>query len=87
MLLLHHSSVEKLIHHLFLLISDDIVYTSLNPSQSFKSTILAGMSPMVIHDVCGRALGFWTYQVAQEATFQNMILKDAQEVRVCRLCF
>lgn len=62
------------------MIRDDIVHTSLNPSQSFKSTILAGMDPMTIHDICGRALGFWTYQVAQENTFQQMVLKDAQEV-------
>jgi E3 ubiquitin-protein ligase CCNP1IP1 len=61
--------------------SDDIVFTSLNPSQSFKTTILAGMNPNMINDICGRALGFWTYQVTQEANFQQMILRDAQEVR------
>lgn len=71
--------------------SDDIVCTSLNPSQSFKSTILAGMHPHTINDIAGRALGFWTYQVTQEAAFQQMILTDAQEVSdtffaVCRVC-
>ena len=62
--------------------ADDIVYTSLNPSPAYKTIILAGLDPTIINDICGRALGFWTYQITQEATFQNLVLKDAQEVRV-----
>ena len=61
--------------------TDDIVYTSLNPSPAYKTTILAGLDPTIINDICGRALSFWTYQITQEATFQNLVLKDAQEVR------
>lgn len=39
------------------------------------------MNPAVIADICGRGLSFWTYQVAQEASFQSMLLKETQEVR------
>lgn len=70
----------------YILISDDIVYTSLNPPQTFRTTILAGMSPMIIQDICGRALGFWTYQVTQEIRLQETVLKEAKEVCIARLC-
>ncbi|POY75333.1 hypothetical protein BMF94_1560 [Rhodotorula taiwanensis] len=56
---------------------DDVVQTSLNPHDSYKTSILAGLSPTIILDVAGRALNFYAYQ--QEAAFQALITKNAQE--------
>lgn len=42
---------------------DDVVQTSLNPHDSYKTSILAGLSPTIILDVAGRALNFYAYQV------------------------
>jgi hypothetical protein len=43
------------------------------------------MNPMIIQDICGRALGFWTYQVTQEIRLQETVLKEAKEVIGCHL--
>lgn len=80
---------------------DDVVQTSLNPHDSYKTSILAGLSPTIILDIAGRALNFYAYQVSrrtlsdrshsaadelaprqiqQEAAFQALITKNAQEV-------
>ncbi|BGP52505.1 hypothetical protein JCM8202v2_000059 [Rhodotorula sphaerocarpa] len=58
---------------------DDVVQTSLNPHDSYKTSILAGLSPNTILDIAGRALNFYAYQVQQEAAFQTLITKNAQE--------
>lgn len=38
---------------------------------------------MIVQDICGRALGFWTYQVTQEIRLQETVLKETKEVRCC----
>ncbi|KWU42083.1 hypothetical protein RHOSPDRAFT_11820, partial [Rhodotorula sp. JG-1b] len=63
---------------------DDVVQTSLNPHDSYKTSILAGLSPTIILDIAGRALNFYAYQasrgdIQQEAAFQALITKNAQE--------
>ncbi|GAA5980866.1 hypothetical protein JCM10908_003895 [Rhodotorula pacifica] len=58
---------------------DDVVQTSLNPHDSYKTSILAGLSPTIILDIAGRALNFYAYQTQQEAAFQALITKNAQE--------
>lgn len=42
--------------------SDDCVATALNPSEDYKSSILAGLSPSIIMDCATRALSFYSYQ-------------------------
>ena len=58
--------------------TDDIICLSLNPTEEFKSTILAGMHPDIILDICQRALRFWTYQVEQEAFVQSSLMKKVE---------
>ncbi|GAA6024899.1 hypothetical protein JCM10207_000280 [Rhodosporidiobolus poonsookiae] len=58
---------------------DDVTQTTLNPHDSYKTSILSGLSPAVILDIASRALNFYTYQVQQEAAFQALITKNAQE--------
>ncbi|KAI9597013.1 hypothetical protein BDF19DRAFT_489392 [Syncephalis fuscata] len=55
--------------------SNDIVLAELNPSEDYKSSVLAGLRPDIIADVCQRALSFWTYQVTQEIGYQEMLRK------------
>jgi E3 ubiquitin-protein ligase CCNP1IP1 len=39
---------------------DSIVYTDLNPSEDYKSSVLAALKPDMILDIASRALSFWT---------------------------
>ncbi|GAA5889908.1 hypothetical protein JCM5296_003646 [Sporobolomyces johnsonii] len=58
---------------------DDVVQATLSPHDSYKTSILSGLAPPVILDIASRALNFYTYQVQQEAAFQALITKNAQE--------
>ncbi|GAA5856262.1 hypothetical protein JCM8547_000842 [Rhodosporidiobolus lusitaniae] len=58
---------------------DDIMQTALNPHDSYKTSILSGLPPTIVLDIASRALNFYTYQVQQEAAFQALITKNAQE--------
>ena len=44
---------------------DDIVVTSLNPTEDYKTSILSGLSPTIIMECAGRALAFYSYQAGQ----------------------
>ncbi|KAK9379477.1 uncharacterized protein V2V93DRAFT_373885 [Kockiozyma suomiensis] len=50
---------------------EDVVATILNPTDGYRSSVLAGMSPAVISDIANRALSFWTYQCSLEIMFQK----------------
>lgn len=57
----------------------DIVRVDLQPSDEYKSMLLAGQRPETIIEICSRALSFWTYQTHQERIYQEHIygkLKD-----------
>ncbi|GAA5837400.1 hypothetical protein JCM9279_005673 [Rhodotorula babjevae] len=58
---------------------DDVAQMTFNPHDSWKTSILSGMSPTTILDIASRALNFYTYQVQQEGAFQALITKNAQE--------
>jgi len=45
---------------------DDAVITNLHPTEDYKTSVLSGLSPDIVMECAGRALGFWTYQTAQE---------------------
>lgn len=62
---------------------DDIVMTTLNPTNEYKASILAGLPPSTILEVTARAISFWTYQLSQESACQALILKNAQDRQVC----
>ncbi|WVQ78294.1 hypothetical protein IAT38_000379 [Cryptococcus sp. DSM 104549] len=53
--------------------------TSLNPTNDYRASILAGLSPSTILEVASRAMSFWTYQMSQESAFQALVLKNAQD--------
>ncbi|KAF9081816.1 hypothetical protein BGX23_000415 [Mortierella sp. AD031] len=58
---------------------DDIVFVDLNPSQEYRSSILSGLRPDVIMEICTRAVSFWTYQTSQEAKYQEMTQKTLED--------
>ncbi|KXN70540.1 hypothetical protein CONCODRAFT_39287 [Conidiobolus coronatus NRRL 28638] len=62
---------------------EDVVMVNLNPSESFKSSILAGFNPETIVEVCSKGLAFWNYQQSQEVYYQELLcqnLKDKRDV-------
>ncbi|KAI7824675.1 hypothetical protein BC939DRAFT_515604 [Gamsiella multidivaricata] len=58
---------------------DDVVFVELNPGQEYRSSILSGLRPEVIMEICTRAISFWTYQTSQEAKYQEMIQKTLED--------
>ncbi|ORE22338.1 hypothetical protein BCV71DRAFT_172153 [Rhizopus microsporus] len=59
--------------------SGDIILTQLNPSEQYKSSVLAGLKPEVILDISGRAIAFYEYQVSQELCFQSMLQSNMED--------
>ncbi|GFU05795.1 e3 ubiquitin-protein ligase CCNB1IP1 [Nephila pilipes] len=57
----------------------DIVKVDLNPTEQYKSMVLAGQRPEVIFEICSRAISFWTYQVHQEIMFQEYVSTKVKE--------
>ncbi|CAO3647874.1 unnamed protein product [Cunninghamella echinulata] len=53
----------------------DIMILHLNPSEEYKSFILAGLKPEHILDICNRGLSFYNYQVSQELCYRQVIQK------------
>ncbi|CZT25028.1 uncharacterized protein RCC_10756 [Ramularia collo-cygni] len=58
---------------------DDAVVTSLNPTEDYKTSILSGFSPAVIMECASRGLSFWSYQMAQEITYQAYLARSLTE--------
>ncbi|KAI8329192.1 hypothetical protein BD560DRAFT_416850 [Blakeslea trispora] len=59
--------------------SDDIILTELNPSEEYKSSVLAGLKPEVIMDISTRAIAFYEYQTSQEILYRSMLQKSLEE--------
>ncbi|EGO01693.1 hypothetical protein SERLA73DRAFT_103622 [Serpula lacrymans var. lacrymans S7.3] len=60
---------------------DDVVVCSLHPSNDYKTSVLSGLSPSIILEICSRAMSFWQYQIHQEkrqALTRGMNDKNAQ---------
>ncbi|KAI0786410.1 hypothetical protein C8Q75DRAFT_271882 [Abortiporus biennis] len=58
---------------------DDVVVCSLHPSNDYKTSVLSGLSPTIILEICSRAMSFWQYQVHQEHSFQQTVLRNINE--------
>jgi E3 ubiquitin-protein ligase CCNP1IP1 len=58
---------------------DEVTVANLSPSSDFKSTLLAGLQPSDIMDICSRALNFHHYQLSQEAVYQKLLYKRSQD--------
>ncbi|KAL7411923.1 hypothetical protein BDY24DRAFT_342323, partial [Mrakia frigida] len=46
---------------------DDVVICTLNPSNDYRTSVLSGLAPSIVMEICTRALSFWQYQITQEA--------------------
>ncbi|KLO15899.1 hypothetical protein SCHPADRAFT_926916 [Schizopora paradoxa] len=58
---------------------DDVEVSSLHPSNDYKTSVLSGLSPTLILEICGRAISFWQYQMHQETSFQSAVHKNINE--------
>ncbi|KAI8049785.1 uncharacterized protein B0P05DRAFT_438399, partial [Gilbertella persicaria] len=59
--------------------NDDIILTDMNPSEDYKSSVLAGLKPEVILDICSRAIAFYEYQTSQELLYKSMMQKNVED--------
>ncbi|KAI0939068.1 hypothetical protein AcV5_000586 [Taiwanofungus camphoratus] len=58
---------------------DDVVVCSLHPSNDYKTSVLSGLNPSIILEICSRAMSFWQYQVHQEHSFQHAVYRNLNE--------
>ncbi|KAI5894242.1 uncharacterized protein SCHCODRAFT_02700763 [Schizophyllum commune H4-8] len=49
---------------------------SLRPSNDYKTSVLSGLSPSIILEICSRAISFWQYQIHQENSFQQAVVRN-----------
>lgn len=59
----------------------DIIHIDLQPSEQYKSMMLAGHRPETILEIASRAQAFWTYQCQQERIYQ-----EAQTAKANQRC-
>ncbi|KAG9052597.1 hypothetical protein FS842_009615 [Serendipita sp. 407] len=52
---------------------------SLQPTNDYKTSVLSGLSPGIILQICERAMSFWEYQSRQESAFQQAVLKSVND--------
>ncbi|KAM0445844.1 hypothetical protein ACHAPV_006715 [Trichoderma viride] len=58
---------------------EDVAFISMNPTEEFKTCVLSGLSPNVIMECAGRAISFWSYQVAHDLHYQRYLYKSLKE--------
>lgn len=58
---------------------DDVVVCSLHPSNDYKTSVLSGLNPTIVLEICSRAMSFWQYQVHQEQSFQHAVYRNVNE--------
>ncbi|KDR83421.1 hypothetical protein GALMADRAFT_54739 [Galerina marginata CBS 339.88] len=58
---------------------DDVVVCSLQPTNDYKTSVLSGLAPSVILEICSRAISFWQYQIHQESTFQQAVVRNLND--------
>ncbi|KAI6035468.1 hypothetical protein F5J12DRAFT_710283 [Pisolithus orientalis] len=58
---------------------DDVVVCSLHPTDDYKTSVLSGLSPSIIMEICSRALSFWQYQIHQESSFQQAVSRNLND--------
>ncbi|KAI0265125.1 hypothetical protein BC834DRAFT_825465 [Gloeopeniophorella convolvens] len=55
--------------------------SSLHPSNDYKTSVLSGLNPATVLEICSRAISFWQYQIHQEkchAVVRSINDKNAQ---------
>ncbi|KAN0097661.1 hypothetical protein V8E55_002107 [Tylopilus felleus] len=58
---------------------DDVVVCCLHPTNDYKTSVLSGLSPSIIMEICSRALSFWQYQIHQENSFQHAVTRNLND--------
>lgn len=58
---------------------DDVVVCSLHPSNDYKTSVLSGLTPSIILEICSRAISFWQYQIHQENSFQQAVVRSVND--------
>ncbi|KAF9008759.1 hypothetical protein BDQ17DRAFT_72869 [Cyathus striatus] len=58
---------------------DDVVICSLHPTNDYKTSVLSGLSPSTILEICSRAISFWQYQTQQENSFQQAVVRNVND--------
>ncbi|KAI6034071.1 hypothetical protein PISMIDRAFT_87121 [Pisolithus microcarpus 441] len=58
---------------------DDVVVCSLHPTDDYKTSVLSGLSPSIIMEICSRSLSFWQYQIHQESSFQQAVSRNLND--------
>ncbi|ETW84238.1 hypothetical protein HETIRDRAFT_46786 [Heterobasidion irregulare TC 32-1] len=58
---------------------DDVVVCSLHPSNDYKTSVLSGLNPATVLEICSRAISFWQYQIYQENSFQQAVLRNIND--------
>ncbi|KAH9960489.1 hypothetical protein BC827DRAFT_1132969 [Russula dissimulans] len=59
--------------------ADDVVVSSLHPSNDYKTSVLSGLNPATILEICSRAISFWQYQIHQENSFQHAVVRSISD--------
>ena len=57
----------------------EILHVNLQPSEVFKSLVLAGQNPQTIMEVCRRAVCLWTYQMGQQIAHRRHVATKSKE--------
>ena len=52
------------------------MFTTLNPSEDFKTSVLSGFSPNVVMECAGRALSFWAHQMSQDVCYKQYLYES-----------
>ncbi|GAU92649.1 hypothetical protein RvY_04700-2 [Ramazzottius varieornatus] len=58
----------------------DIIKTDINPSEQYKSMILAGQRPEVVIEMAARSLAFWNYQMQLQFSREKQDKSEADRV-------
>jgi len=58
---------------------DDVVVCSLHPTNDYKTSVLSGLNPAIVLEICSRAMSFWQYQMHQELSFQQTVLRTIND--------
>ncbi|KAF8506019.1 hypothetical protein F5888DRAFT_1791958 [Russula emetica] len=58
---------------------DDVVVSSLHPSNDYKTSVLSGLNPATILEISSRAISFWQYQIHQEHSFQHAVVRNIND--------
>ncbi|TFY80277.1 hypothetical protein EWM64_g3732 [Hericium alpestre] len=58
---------------------EDRQVCSLHPSNDYKTSVLSGLNPSTILEICSRAISFWQYQIHQEYSFQQAVLRNIND--------